>query len=225
MRESLQGKVGEVRVLTRGAEGAEVRVACRAEVRGDAISFGGEQVSQRLLLAKDQGWSGELAPAEVEGLALAAGATVVLSCCQSGLGEVSGEGEGEGVIALSRSSFAAGAGAQVVALCHIPDHKTSLLMAALYRHHVGHGQSLGAAMQLAVLERARLEPHPRHPPATSSPTHHWPTISWLARPDASVLSLSQPLAHSIIHSLAHLLLDRPDCCTTALSIQHHTGLT
>jgi len=155
-----------VAAVTGSMQGAGwVHVACHGEVRRARASDGSE-VGHYLLLAKEGSSDGELSKEEVGKVQLAPGASVVLSCCQSGLGQMTGEG----VVGLSRALFAAGAGELVVSVCSIPDAATSRLMQRLYTSHFNSGQSLGAAMRAAVLAEARLSTASAPPPEGLAPS-------------------------------------------------------
>ncbi len=69
-----------------------------------------------------------LTAAEIYGMDLQA-ELVVLSACQSGLGNLTGDG----VIGLSRSFIAAGAPSVLVSLWNVPDDSTNLLMTRFYQ--------------------------------------------------------------------------------------------
>ncbi|HLK57164.1 MAG TPA: CHAT domain-containing tetratricopeptide repeat protein [Chthonomonadaceae bacterium] len=83
---------------------------------------------------------------------------VVLSCCQSGLGQ---EVRGEGVIGLTRAFTYAGAQSVLVSLWEIHDASTSAFMEAFYRA-LKAGKSKDMALQIAICE---MTDHPQwsHP--------------------------------------------------------------
>ena len=84
---------------------------------------------------------------------LASGATVVLSACNTGRGQI----KAEGVMGLTRGLFIAGAASTVVSLCSVDDGSTVLLMQLMYQYLV-HGLSLPRALRLAMLRMARRPP-------------------------------------------------------------------
>ena len=104
-------------------------------------------------------WTAE----EVAGLSLEGVELVVLSACDTGLGEVVA---GEGVLGLSRGLSQAGAGAVVMSLWTVPDDETRDLMTDLYREVLARHRSPVEALrraQLRALRRAERrwgEPRP-----------------------------------------------------------------
>ena len=119
---------------------------------GIAEDVRGEGLPGALALAPGTGDDGLLTTADIMALRLRAG-LVVLSACNTGLGNVSGDG----VIGLSRAFLAAGARSVVVSLWYVPDGVTADLMLAFYR-------ALARTHDKAVaLRRAMLETRARHP--------------------------------------------------------------
>jgi CHAT domain-containing protein len=102
----------------------------------------------------DDGWltARELAAVNLQGTQL-----VVLSACESGMGEVL---DGEGVLGLRHALATAGAEAQVTSLWKVSDRETRQLMDAYYAH-LAAGKGRGSALRLAQqdLRSAGLE-HP-----------------------------------------------------------------
>lgn len=103
---------------------------------------------------------GVLTAEEVCNLNLAGITWVVLSACESGLGEVQ---SGEGVYGLRRAFLQAGARTVISSLWEIPDHSTSQFMKTLYGMSAG---NLPEALRLTALEslkNLRRRGQPDHP--------------------------------------------------------------
>ena len=80
---------------------------------------------------------------------------VVLSACDTGLGEITGDG----VIGLSRSLIAAGTPSVIVSLWSVPDAPTAELMTEFYRQ-LQQGQDKAQALRQAMLETMKTNPDP-----------------------------------------------------------------
>ena len=103
---------------------------------------------------------GVLTAEDVAALDLAATELVVLSACETGLGEVL---RGEGVFGLRRAFVLAGAATLVMSLWKVSDDETAELMTDFYRH-LSRGSSRGDALreaQLSMKARPALS-HPRY---------------------------------------------------------------
>ena len=102
------------------------------------------------------GRAGLLSVHDVErSVRMAGGSTVVLSACNTALGEVAGEG----VLGIARAFLAAGAGAVVMSLWSVPDAGTRRLMDATYAA-LGRGYSVQRALRIAMmLVRRHGGPH------------------------------------------------------------------
>ena len=89
---------------------------------------------------------------DVSGLDLGATDLVVLSACETGLGEVQA---GEGVFGLRRAFVLAGARTLVISLWQVPDQQTQELMVAFYRGVLAGASRVDALRQaqLALKER------------------------------------------------------------------------
>jgi hypothetical protein len=85
-----------------------------------------------------------------QGVRLAPGATVVLSACDTGRGEI----KAEGVVGLSRGFLLANASAAVVSLWSVDDGSTAALMRIKYAH-LAKGCTVAQALRLAMLRLAR----------------------------------------------------------------------
>ncbi len=114
--------------------------------------------SEETALAED-GW---VTAAEIAMLDLSGTELVVLSACESGLGDVSTR---EGVFGLRRSFFHAGAQALVTSLFKVPDNETRLLMQRFYQELAQGKTKLDAIReaQLSVIKRRREANGAAHP--------------------------------------------------------------
>jgi CHAT domain-containing protein/Tfp pilus assembly protein PilF len=114
------------------------------------------------LAGANQGRSGEddgvLTALEAGGLNLWGTRLVVLSACDTGVGEVR---NGDGVYGLRRALVLAGAESQMMSLWPVSDRSTRDLMAGYYRRLI-EGQGRGEALRQAQLEmlRSKSRAHP-----------------------------------------------------------------
>jgi len=93
---------------------------------------------------------GILTASEVATLDLSDTKLVVLSACETGLGEVQ---SGQGVLGLRRAFAIAGARALLMSLWSVPDEETALLMDEMYKRHLKRrGMSAAEALRAAQLE-------------------------------------------------------------------------
>jgi CHAT domain-containing protein len=99
--------------------------------------------------------NGFLTAEEILDLDLAAD-LVVLSACNTGRGNVTGDG----VVGLSRSFLLAGAQNTMVSLWYVPDLSTSALMIDFYRQ-LQHNYSKPQALRQAMLNTMKTYPNPR----------------------------------------------------------------
>jgi tetratricopeptide (TPR) repeat protein len=99
---------------------------------------------------------GLLTAEDVSGLDLLATDLVVLSACETGLGEVH---SGEGVFGLQRAFVLAGARTLVMSLWSVPDNATRELMVSFYERILG-GESCAAALRAAQNDLRRRYPDP-----------------------------------------------------------------
>ncbi len=120
-----------------------------------------------LALAGAQSWlDGKALPPEAEdglltaedvtGLDLLDTELVVLSACETGLGEVR---TGEGVFGLRRAFIVAGARTLVMSLWKVPDEQTRELMIDFYGRVLS-GQGVADALRQAQLAMKEKHPHP-----------------------------------------------------------------
>lgn len=82
---------------------------------------------------------------------------VVLSACQTGLGDVYGN---EGIFGLRRAFAIAGAGAIIMSLWEVPDWETRGLLVAMHKS-VAEGYPVGDALRESQAEVRRSNPHPK----------------------------------------------------------------
>jgi tetratricopeptide (TPR) repeat protein len=99
---------------------------------------------------------GILTAEDVTGLDLYATELVVLSACDTGLGQIE---VGEGVYGLRRAFMLAGARTLVMTLWKVPDQQTQELMAEFY-HHILDGQPRAAGLREAQLAIKARHPDP-----------------------------------------------------------------
>jgi CHAT domain-containing protein/tetratricopeptide (TPR) repeat protein len=99
---------------------------------------------------------GLLTAEDVTGLDLLDTQLVVLSACETGLGEVR---TGEGVLGLCRAFIVAGARTLVVSLWKVPDQHTQELMIDFYRRVLA-GQAVADALREAQLSMKQKYPDP-----------------------------------------------------------------
>ena len=100
---------------------------------------------------------GLLTAEDVSGMDLLDTELVVLSACDTGLGEVQ---VGEGVFGLRRTFMLAGARTLVMSLWKVPDQQTQELMADFYRLLLS-GHPRAEALREAQLALKAKYPHPR----------------------------------------------------------------
>jgi parallel beta-helix repeat protein len=109
-----------------------------------------------IALAPDETNDGRLEVHEVYGLDLTSADLVVLSACQTHLGELSA---GDELVGLTRAFFFAGTPTVVASLWSVDDEATGLLMERFYTH-LGQGMSKAAALRQAQLEVWETHPDP-----------------------------------------------------------------
>jgi CHAT domain-containing protein len=107
---------------------------------------------------KSSGEDGVLTAFEATGLNLLGTQLVVLSACETGLGDVV---NGEGVYGLRRAFVIAGAESQMISLWKVSDSGTKDLMSAYYQKLLT-GEGRSEALQKTQLELLQI-PKYRHP--------------------------------------------------------------
>jgi CHAT domain-containing protein len=105
-------------------------------------------------LARDQDAAGSLEIEEIFGLSLKAD-LVVLSACETGLGEIT---SGDDVIGMNRAFLFAGTHALVSSLWRVSDVSTAVLMKQFYRDYRQYDKA--ASLRRAMLHVKNRYPHP-----------------------------------------------------------------
>ena len=115
----------------------------------------GTEVPGAIALAPTEEDDGLLKSAEILNLEINAD-LVVLSACDTGRGEITGDG----VIGLSRSLITAGVPSLIASLWAVPDAPTAELMTQFYRELQGK-EDKAAALRLAMLKTMEKYPNPK----------------------------------------------------------------
>ena len=115
-----------------------------------------QQIPGVLVLAPDDQHDGLLTSSDLLRLNLKA-ELVVLSACDTGLGNITSDG----VIGLSRSLFEAQVPSVVVSLWAVPDAPTANLMIEFYHQWQQEGLAKAEALQQAMLLTMETHPDPR----------------------------------------------------------------
>lgn len=124
---------------------------------GSAQSSGIADIPGAIALAPDRDQDGLLTSAEIiDELTLQAD-LVVLSACDTGRGDITGDG----VLGLSRSLIAAGTHSLVVSLWAVPDAPTASLMIAFYQA-LKQGNDKAHALRQAMLTMLEAYPEPQN---------------------------------------------------------------
>jgi CHAT domain-containing protein/tetratricopeptide (TPR) repeat protein len=119
------------------------------------LAMAGANVAVRQGMARPQIEDGLLSAYEVSGLNLTGTELVVLSACETGIGDLR---VGEGVFGLRRAFIQAGAKSLVVSLWKVEDRATSELMREFYRGM--REMDKGEAMRQAKLKLKETRSHP-----------------------------------------------------------------
>jgi CHAT domain-containing protein len=123
---------------------------------GNPVDSGVRDIPGAIALAPGQGQDGLLTSAEIlDELTLKAD-LVVLSACDTGRGDITGDG----VVGLARSLIAAGTPSVVVSLWAVPDVPTAQLMIRFYEE-LNRGQDKAQALRQAMLATMERYPEPK----------------------------------------------------------------
>jgi CHAT domain-containing protein/tetratricopeptide (TPR) repeat protein len=122
---------------------------------------------------------GLLTAAEVENLDLLGTELVILSACETGLGEVQ---LGEGVLGLRRAFQLAGAQTVVASLWKVPDAQTELLMSGFLKRWLN-GEGKADALRQAQLEMIRQLRQSADPALRQALPLYWAGFVCHGRPD------------------------------------------
>jgi CHAT domain-containing protein len=145
--ERLLGDAATAAALCRQAPQAELlHLACHGEFRGDSPLYSALHLADGVLTA-----------GEIERLPLQAG-LVVLSACETALGEAGAGDEGVGLV---RAFLIAGAARVLGSLWQVDDADTAAFMQRFHAAWRGGGNAM-AALRRAQLEQRARQPHPYH---------------------------------------------------------------
>jgi len=109
-----------------------------------------------LFLSADEQEDGNLEVHEIYGLDLSQSTLVVLSACESQIGELS---SGDELVGMTRAFFFAGAPSVMASLWNVDDQATQLIMEKFYAYW-GEGMSQAEALQKAQIEMKEKYPNP-----------------------------------------------------------------
>ena len=147
----LLGGTATTSALQRLAPEAQIiHLAAHGELNEQSPQF------SRLFLAPDGLTDGSLTVQDVYGPNLAQADLVVLSACETQLGQQS---RGDELVGLNRAFIYAGTPSVIASLWSVNDQATAVLMAAFYRH-LRAGLSKAEALQAAQAETRAQYPHP-----------------------------------------------------------------
>lgn len=149
----LTGQVAsETEVKRRLPHARIIHLATHGFLENESLD-GMQEIPGAIALAADDQNDGLLTSAEILQMQLTA-ELVILSACDTGLGEITGDG----VIGLSRSFLQAGTPSVIVSLWAVPDAPTASLMIEFYRQWQQEGLDKAQALQKAML--LTMENHP-----------------------------------------------------------------
>jgi len=131
----------------------------QATTREDSLLLSGLALAGANRRSSDDGQDGILTALEATGLDLWGTRMVVLSACETGIGDTR---DGEGVYGLRRALVLAGSESQVMSLWQVSDEATRDLMIAYYRRlRAGEGRADAMRnVQLSLLRAQRQRAHP-----------------------------------------------------------------
>jgi len=127
-------------------------------IRSGLLLAGGNHAWQRGKPIKEGMEDGILTAYEISQMNLSNTELVVLSACETGLGDISGN---EGVYGLQRAFKIAGAKYLIMSLWQVPDKQTSLLMTTFYKKWLEEKMAIPEAFRAAQkeLREAGLDPY------------------------------------------------------------------
>lgn len=167
--EWLSSRLGVPLVAGRAATEGTVRKALPTarvvHLATHGLAFGSDAAVRNsyVALAPDSAHDGLLTLGEImdDGELTLAADLVVLSACQTGLGDPK---QAEGTVGLQRGLLSKGARTVLVSLWSVDDEATGFLMRQFYEHWLG-GKSKAEALRLAQIDvrRDRSHPHWSHP--------------------------------------------------------------
>ena len=139
----------QFQMLTGKKKGGETKVRYVNPLVRSGLALAG---ANRALAGGGGTTDGVFTAEKVLGLRLRGTDMVVLSACETGLGEIR---SGEGVYGLRRAFTQAGAKSLVMSMWSVPDRETQELMLGFYRH-ITAGMTRSRALRKAVLEQKRI---------------------------------------------------------------------
>jgi CHAT domain-containing protein len=144
------GRATKAEFIRRAGDYDILHIAAHAELNAINPLF------SRIRLAPAGDGNGAIEVREIYGMNLARNSLVVLSACETLLGEHS---RGDEIAGLNRAFIYAGASSVMASLWKVDDRATSLLMKTFYSH-LKRGWSKAAALQAAQIETRKKYPHP-----------------------------------------------------------------
>lgn len=126
-------------------------------IRSGLILAGGNHAWKNGLPLKPDMEDGVLTAYEIAQMDLSGTELVVLSACETGLGDIVG---GEGVYGLQRAFKIAGAKYLIMSLWQVPDFQTQELMTTFYKFYLTKKMPLPEAFRLAQSEMRQKYEHP-----------------------------------------------------------------